>query len=87
MHPFLFLLCFMQPDSLNYNYMKANILSRATNSPPAKPLPNSKPLVAGNDIAAFASSASSLSKTGEPSPCNDQYFNLSRRLIIHIYII
>lgn len=36
---------------------------------PAKPLPNSNPLVAGNDITALASSASSLSKTGEPRPC------------------
>ena len=35
---------------------------------PANPLPNSKPFVAGKDIAALASSASSLSKTGEPSP-------------------
>jgi len=35
---------------------------------PAKPLPNSKPFVAGKDIAALASSASSLSNTGEPSP-------------------
>jgi hypothetical protein len=35
---------------------------------PENPLPNSKPFVAGSDIAALASSASSLSKTGEPSP-------------------
>lgn len=35
---------------------------------PANPLPNWKPLVAGNDIAALASSASSLSNTGEPRP-------------------
>mmetsp|Transcript_6484 Transcript_6484/g.19173 ORF Transcript_6484/g.19173 Transcript_6484/m.19173 type:complete len:283 (-) Transcript_6484:384-1232(-) len=32
------------------------------------PLPISKPLVAGRDIMALASSASSLSKTGDPKP-------------------
>ena len=37
---------------------------------PAKPLPTSNPFVAGNDIKAFASSASSLSNTGDPKPYN-----------------
>lgn len=37
---------------------------------PAKPLPNSKPFVAGNDKEALANSASSLSKTGDPRPWN-----------------
>ena len=35
---------------------------------PAKPLPISKPFEAGSDISARARSASSLSKTGSPSP-------------------
>jgi len=35
---------------------------------PANPLPISNPLLAGRESIAFASSASSLSKTGEPIP-------------------
>jgi hypothetical protein len=35
---------------------------------PANPLPISNPLLAGRESIAFASSASSLSKTGEPRP-------------------
>jgi hypothetical protein len=43
-------------------YSKQNI------SLPPKPLPISKPLLAGRESIAFASSASSLSNTGDPSP-------------------
>lgn len=43
---------------------------------PANPLPNSNPLVAGRDSAAFAKSASSLSKTGEPSPYRITWFQV-----------
>ena len=41
---------------------------------PANPLPNSNPLDAGKDKQALASSASSLSKTGEPSPWHKREF-------------
>jgi len=39
-----------------------------SNNVPSKPEPISKPLAAGSDMQALASSASSLSKTGEPRP-------------------
>ena len=47
---------------------KASLCSIPVRRVPAKPLPISKPLAAGSEISAFASSASSLSKTGSPSP-------------------
>lgn len=60
---------------------------------PAKPLPISNPFVAGRDIAAFASSASSLSNTGEPNPCPESnsvmifrtYYSLLRHSLWRTY--
>ena len=47
---------------------KASLCSEPRSRVPAKPLPISKPLVAGRLIIALARSASSLSKTGSPEP-------------------
>lgn len=48
--------------------MKASLCSEPAISVPLNPDPISKPLVAGMESMAWASLASSLSKTGSPSP-------------------
>lgn len=48
--------------------VKASLCIEPGTAQPPKPLPMSKPLVAGIESIACASMASSLSKTGSPSP-------------------
>ena len=49
-------------------FSKASLCSDPLSRVPAKPLPISKPFVAGSESIAFARSASSRSNTGSPSP-------------------
>mmetsp|Transcript_8984 Transcript_8984/g.17872 ORF Transcript_8984/g.17872 Transcript_8984/m.17872 type:complete len:229 (-) Transcript_8984:498-1184(-) len=62
--PDLFVFVRTRPSSMKYS----SLCSLPSILEPENPLPISNPFVAGRDITAFASSASSLSKTGDPRP-------------------
>mmetsp|Transcript_6151 Transcript_6151/g.18635 ORF Transcript_6151/g.18635 Transcript_6151/m.18635 type:complete len:250 (-) Transcript_6151:424-1173(-) len=65
---FVFVLILLLPSMSSSTVMNSSLCSLPAIRVEANPLPISNPLVAGRDIMALASSASSLSKTGEPSP-------------------
>ena len=49
-------------------FSNGSLCSEPLRKVPSKPLPTSKPLVAGRESMALAMSASNLSKTGDPQP-------------------
>ena len=68
MPPWIPPLRFVRVRTLPPRISKASLCSLPFCKVPAKPLPISKPFVAGSESIAFASSASSLSNTGSPHP-------------------